>query len=525
MYEIIKIPPGPQRTSPDNPCTSLESQEQQLLTSSTTRSLPSSSSNTDTSEPIPDVSISLQQPVPVPSIHMMGKSKNFKKKESKKFAAILTLCLTFFRDNLDFSIIKGDLIQREIFSAKHIKKIETPFRSESCLNLLQELTHNKRSYIKNFLEILKTTGYNFLVEKFYSEFRQKYGEVNKEIKLGIFTDHRKKKSLPLRHRLKLLSHRGEIDSFNSIVAYYEQKWEWSLNEVNISSKERKHLADMYFMTLDAQLEHRRVICDRDLVYDELLFNKVKNIGCMTSEPCLSQMMYLARYGSAKRLAGMPFDDSMKKVEEALSRFVFLPPCRETGIVLYIKFNMISSIYEKKPSESERSRLLEVARDAIYHFGREDEKMGEDFRRMVLTKIALVNLGIGVFGNHLKDVCVTEENRRKAGDILNEIGTKYWDQLEDRWKMFYYIAKSKLCELYDDLQKAHKSIVKALKFSSKGKFVGEGVNIKYHYNRLSFQWKIFLFKKYSYSILVCAMLLLYIFYLFFSFNLECLFGDH
>lgn len=442
--------------------------------------------------------------------------------ENEKFVDILTDCFVEFRESVDLLIIRGDLIQGRVFTPTQIKEIETPVRSKSSENLLMEFIDKKPTHIKCFLKILEK-DYNFLVQTFYSKFYKKYGKVHHQTKLDIFTDYRKESSLPLRHKLKLLSHRGEISEFNSIVASWEEKWELSLKEESISTEQKKHLADMYFMTLDAQLEHRRVICDRDLVNDKLLFTKVRYIASMTSQPYLSYMMYLARYGSAKRLAGMPFDDGMKEVEEALSRFALIPACRETGIVLYIYFNMISCIYEKEPSESERSRLLELARTAIHHFGREDEKMGEDFKRMVLTKIALVNLGIGVFGNHLKNVCVTEENRRKAGDILNEIGTKYWDKLENRWKMFYYIAKSKICELDDDLQKAHINIVKASKFSSKGKFVGEGVNIKYHYNRLSFQWKRFL-KKYLYSFLVCAILL-YILYLFLIFNLKGLFGDH
>lgn len=443
--------------------------------------------------------------------------------ENEKFVDILTDCFVEFRESVDLLIIRGDLIQERVFTPTQIKDIETTVRSKSSENLLMEFIDKKPSHIKSFLKILEK-DYNFLVQTFYTKFSERYGKVHNQMKLDIFTNYRKQHSLPLRHKLKLLSHRGEISEFNSIVASWEEKWELSLKEESISTERKMRLADMYFMTLDAQLEHRRVMCDRDLVNDKLLFTKVRYIASMTSQPYLSYMMYLARYGSAKRLAGMPFDDSIKEVEEALSRFALIPACRETGIVLYIYFNMLSSIYEKKPSESERSRLLELARKAIDHFGREDEKMGEDFRRMVLTKIALVKLGIGVFGNHLKDVCVTEENRKKASDILHEIGTKYLDKLEDRWKMFFYIAKSKVCELDNDLPKAHLSIAKASTFSSKGKFVGEGVNIKYHYNRLSFQWKIFLLKKYSHSIIVCTMFL-YIFYLFFSFNLECLFGEH
>lgn len=182
---------------------------------------------------------------------------------------------------------------------------------------------------------------------------------------------------------------------------------------------------------------------------------------------------------------MFFDDSIKEVEEVFSWFVLIFVCCEIGIVLYIYFNMLFSIYEKKLSELERSCFLELVRKVIYYFGREDEKMGEDFRRMVLMKIVFVKFGIGVFGNYLKDVCVIEENWKKVGDILYEIGIKYWDKLEDWWKMFFYIVKFKVCELDNDLLKVYLSIVKVLIFLFKGKFVGEGVNIKYYYNWLFF----------------------------------------
>ncbi|XP_061173469.1 uncharacterized protein LOC133182638, partial [Saccostrea echinata] len=395
-----------------------------------------------------------------------------------KYSDVLLDCFVEFRDTIDPRIIRGELFQRRIISPKRLEEIWSPVRAQSCENILIELIENSPCKIKSFLEIL-VKDHSFLVEKYHSRFVEKYSSgygVHRQRKLDIFTEYRKVKTVPLRHKLKLLSHKGEIDKFNSIIRFWEDKWESALSN-KCMKKENPCLADMYFMTLDAQLEHRRVVCDRNLIKDEVLFNKVKNITAMTSQPYISYMMYLARHGSAKLLAGVSLDESIKEVEEALSRFELIPACRETGIVLYILFNMVSSRYEKGPTESERTFLLKTASEAIDHFGREDENMAEDFKRMVLTKIALVNLGIGVFGNQIPGIIVTNENKEKANEILKEIQENYWDKMEVRWKMFFYIAKTRVYELDGNISKAFNSISKAMELSVRGNFKGEGLNIK------------------------------------------------
>ncbi|XP_078314415.1 uncharacterized protein LOC144619657 [Crassostrea virginica] len=442
--------------------------------------------------------------------------------EEQRYADTLQSCLIKFQETVDYLIIKGHLIQERILTPSQIEKIEeSPVRSERCLNLLTELIFYKPSDIKPFLKIVEK-DYSFLVQFFNVKFAEKHGTVMKPMTLDIFTDYRRQHTVPLRHSLKLLSHQGKMTEFNAIINEWKTKWEKSLRKKSITVDQKQRLADMYFMTLDAQLEHRRVICDRSLVKDEQLFNEVKTLTITTSQPYLSFMMYLARHGSAKLLAGMPLDDSIQEVEEAQSHFDAIPPCRETGIVLYIYFNMLSSKYEKKPTESERTKLLELARKAIHHFGREDEQMGEDFKRMVLTKIALVNLGIGVYGNPIKEVHVSQENIKNAKEILVEIQQKYWGKLETRWKMFFFVARTRICEWNGEREEAFQSISKALKLSSKGKFKGELVNIQQTHNRLFIQKIIFgLFREKSYLLLICAIVV----YFLYSFCFNSFYGDY
>ncbi|XP_062575600.1 uncharacterized protein LOC134237531 [Saccostrea cucullata] len=415
-----------------------------------------------------------------------------------KYYEVLLDCYTDFRDTIDPRIIQGELVQQRLITPKQMEEhIKSSVRAQSCENLLNEFL-KMPDKIKFFLEILDK-DHGFLVEKFYSKFLEKYGSENIQEpgKLKIFTKYRRENSVPLRHQLKLLSHKGKIQKFNSLIKFWEDKWESEIPYIKNNTentKELRHLADMYFMTLDAQLEHRRVICDRTLIEDDVLFTKVKNVSAMTSEPYLSYMMYFARHGSAKLLAGMSLDESIYEVEEALSRFEVIPACRETGIVLYIYFNMLSSKYEKEPTEQERKTLLKIASEAINHFGREDEKMAEDFKRMVLTKIALVHLGIGVFGNQIPKIIVTNENKVQASEILTEIQEKYWDKMEVRWKMFFFIAKTRVQELDGNTSNALYCITRALVFSLQGKFKGEGLHIEKKFAQLFCQKKRALRKK-------------------------------
>ena len=293
-------------------------------------------------------------------------------------------CIVSMRDNLNPIFIKAELFRKRLINLTMWEKIKlATVRCESAENLVIYFIEKHPERIADFIEIVRPSYY-FLAEEFDAAF-DKYNKshIFKPRKLSIFTEHRQK-ALAMRHKLKRLSHTGDIDTFYKEIRYWEEQW-FEFDHSIGSDETRLEIADMYFMCLDAIMEHRRVICDRSLYEDREVFSKFKALAEGTSEPHLARMMFHARRGSSRLLAGHPLGESIEDVEKALTMAEFLPACRETGVVLYIHFNMVSNRYEKNPNEEDRKYLLDTAKRANDHFSREDETQGNDFRRMVLLK--------------------------------------------------------------------------------------------------------------------------------------------
>ncbi|XP_033743061.1 uncharacterized protein LOC117329292 [Pecten maximus] len=335
-----------------------------------------------------------------------------------------------------------------------------------------------------FLEsLLKDDAYDFLAEKLQGELDktskvESTGQcVHYEIKEALFTPERARAIL-FRHELKRYSMTGDAEMFLKRSKSVTDQWN-AIPKTQIFLDNNKELADMYFMVLDATMERRRVLYDKTLYKDDELFDTMQKMSLYTSSATLPVAMYLARYGSALLMIGRPVEEALSYVEQAKQRLQTLPACRESGVVMYIEYNMlISEKYEKNPSLEMKNRLLEIGRASINHFCREQETVGKDFRRMVLIKQALLLLGIGLFLNNVDSVVVTEDDRKKAETILKEIRKEEnWQRMENRWHVAYYVASSKLLRLRGQSEEALADMQKAEKHAQEGSFKKELGNIK------------------------------------------------
>jgi hypothetical protein len=198
------------------------------------------------------------------------------------------------------------------------------------------------------------------------------------------------------------------------------------------------------MAIDSGVEYKRIISDKGLL-ESGLFEKLMTAIPFTENPARSTMLYLARYGSSMSLAGASYQCSLSYVEQAIQQSQGIFPGRETGMVHYIYFNMLSSEYEQNPTRALKIKLLDIAKKTIDHFAMEkNEQVNLDYRRFLLIKIAMIHLGIGIFGDFIPNTDVDFDDLRSSNDCLQEIEKPdMWSRMEVRRKMFYNTAKSKV----------------------------------------------------------------------------------
>lgn len=342
-----------------------------------------------------------------------------------------------------------------------------------------------------FLEsLLKDDAYDFLAEKLQKELDKVLNEgsinqcVHYELKESLFTPERAR-TISFRHELKRYSMTGDAEAFHRRSKSITDRWN-AIPKAEIFLDNNQELADMYFMVLDATMERRRILYDKTLYKDKELFDTMQHMSLYTSSATLPSVMYLARFGSALLMAGRPVQEALSYVEQAKQRLQTLPACRESGVVLYIEYNMlISQKYEANPSLEMKNRLLDIGKESIDHFCREQETIGKDFRRMVLIKQSLLLLGIGLFMNNLDGVVVTENDRKQAETILKEIRKdENWSRMENRWHVAYYVANSKLLGLRGQTEESLADMQKAEKHAMEGQFKKELVSIKHSLRYLS-----------------------------------------
>lgn len=171
------------------------------------------------------------------------------------------------------------------------------------------------------------------------------------------------------------------------------------------------------------------------------------------------------------LAGESYQCSLSYVEQAIQQSQGVYPGRETGMVHYIYFNMLSSEYEQNPTRALQRKLLDIAKKTIDHFAMENnEQVNCDYRRFVLIKIAMIHLGIGIFGDFIPNTDVDFDDLRSSKDCLQEIeNPDMWSRMEVRRKMFFNTAKSKVRFVENDITGALKHLESAKVFALDGNY--------------------------------------------------------
>ncbi|XP_048775028.2 uncharacterized protein LOC125679667 isoform X2 [Ostrea edulis] len=353
--------------------------------------------------------------------------------------------IDFLCNSLDFLILKAYLIKHNIVPRSKMKSIEHfKVKFQQIESLVKCLIEERPQKIFPFMEILKneSLGYKFVYDYLIAKFGAASIPGVQTISKTIPGSQRRVFELSFRHFLKRLLHRNDLGAFEQRRQEVISAWK------QCTFAQKSLLADRYCMVLDAEVERRLVKVDRTLV-DSDIFTEILKCAPFTANPNLHIMLYLARYSYALFVGGKSYEEVLSYIDQARTHIADIEPCRETGIVLYILFNMKSVSYEKHPTEKVKMELLDIVQQAIDHFSNEDEVISEDFRRILLIKKAMLYLGLGIFGQNNTNLIISDEDIANARCCLRKVREqKMWERMETRWEMFYYLCKVKYLQLTD-----------------------------------------------------------------------------
>ncbi|XP_062620766.1 uncharacterized protein LOC134282384 [Saccostrea cucullata] len=291
-------------------------------------------------------------------------------------------------------------------------------------------------------------------------------------RIQVFNENREE-MVAKRHCLKRLllnSKRKEFDiERNALKAYW-----LSLSEHSVSEEEKLKVADLYFISLDAEIEYRRVKYDKTLFGDRVL-KDMKSIIDKTSNPKVSLMLYLGRLASAMVMSNNNLlEDGLKAAQEASETGERIEPCRETGIVLLIYYNLLCQQYDLTLNQLLRENLIKMAKESLDHFAQERDDVYFDFRRIVLLKTSFIYLSIGLFCDILP-VSVSASQLTHAKSCL-DYALRDWDRMELRWKMIYHFAHARIHQIEKRWDLALVSVKESYRQCKEGQFSQEEQNI-------------------------------------------------
>ena len=384
-----------------------------------------------------------------------------------------------FMDSLDVVHVIDFFYKHEIFSSEECEQFEEiKPRAKRTRKFLFRLPKILTS-VNVLYEALMSNGYEFLADRIKD--CKSNNTIHRQRKSGFFCTNRTR-LVNYRHKLKRLTHSGKHAEFRRKVQKIQNSWRQAEETrfKNLSEDDRQDLADHYFFALDAECEYKRLIFDKNFVNSEI-FQTIRDLTKYTSEANIPNMLCSARYGSAIFMADeSSFEEGLSYIQEAKQKFDLVHSCRETGIVLYIEYNMEYNNWHTKFSHKmepdKKKYLLSLGYRAVDHFQQEGEtnpEVSEDFTRMFRLKLSHLCLGIGLFGDYLNTE-VTHQDVNESKYLLKTIedNNDMWNRMETRWKWFYYIDKARISYLDGNLCEALDNTRHALHLAIEGNYTNE-----------------------------------------------------
>ncbi|XP_053389834.1 uncharacterized protein LOC128552792 [Mercenaria mercenaria] len=367
----------------------------------------------------------------------------------------LQKCHMSLLQDLDVKDILPHLFQNGMITSKDYEDFEemNETRTTKCKKLLRNIIRpESKCTFLGFTESLRYNDtYSFLADLLEQEKERLLRKNDYESgdrsdllyepvrKINVFTKRRKAISA-LAHKLKRLSHDGDIKTFQRVVTAIDTKFKKNKLNMTTGVNERMEFADMRFASIEAEISAKRVRYDRSLEEGDM-FRDMESVISFTSNPRVSSMSYLARYGSTIAMTDS-IDDGLAYVQFAKEHAEHVTPCKDTGMVYYIEVNLLSQKYEKDPTTHLKANILKTSEQGIAQFTDENDEIRKDYQRMLLLKRVFCYLGVGLFCKKIEKAETTQIDIEEAKKVIDFIETSdIWQGMEKRRKMLFYVAKS------------------------------------------------------------------------------------
>ncbi|XP_033742149.1 uncharacterized protein LOC117328743 [Pecten maximus] len=276
---------------------------------------------------------------------------------------------------------------------------------------------------EQFIECLRhEESYSFLadvLEKALSHASEQNDVVHQQRKINLFTERRREVG-EFRHKMKRCSLEKDFVTFQKYYQKAINDWDHiKHNRTKYNDQQRHRAADFCHAAYDAEIERRRVFYEKIKLEGDIL-DKVQLMSAHTSCPIAPDVVFLTRFSSALVMAGGSLEDALTYIEDAEQTMGLLPACRETGLVLYSKFNFLLLRHERDGSRIDKDELSKLGNMVISHFSTESDTISNDFRRILLLKKAHTCLDMGVFLNVIGDYEVRDVHIQEAEQLLAEL---------------------------------------------------------------------------------------------------------
>ncbi|XP_045157848.2 uncharacterized protein LOC123544234 isoform X1 [Mercenaria mercenaria] len=208
-------------------------------------------------------------------------------------------------------------------------------------------------------------------------------------------------------------------------------------------RRKQTLADQCIAIIGAETDTIAITFDKTLCR-HVLFTQMKHISRETSNTLISDLVYYGRLANAYAIAG-DYKMCEQILHGAKCKAYITGPCIEFVNLVYIIAYVTLWQFEKYPTAEYRSNLLMWGRIGLKCVEEDFVDNKNQWRRNLLLRMILCLLGLGNRATVIEDCPIDESSITEAKLLLAEFD-KYWDGIETRRKMFYYVAKARLCEL-------------------------------------------------------------------------------
>lgn len=228
---------------------------------------------------------------------------------------------------------------------------------------------------------------------------------------------------------------------------------------------KQRLADKVVAILGAEIDAHAITFDSGLPNNET-FDEMKSLVPYTENTLITDVVYYGRLANANAIA-LKFDDGEDMLREARTRAFNTGPCLEL-VNMYIEVYFLLWRYEQTPTNEIRDSLLMWGRIGLESLEAEEYGTKLMWRRMFILRMVFCLLGIGNRANIIVEADVDANCVNMAEGLLAEFD-RFYEKIEQRRQMFYFVAKARLFQFRGDLTMAELFVQKAEQLALSGNF--------------------------------------------------------